>query len=267
MKENLLRRILRENRPSIGTRLWSAQPFFTEAAGVCGNFDYIEFMAEYAPFDQYDLENIVRAAELHGMGSMIKIDFQNRAWIAQRAIASGFQGILFADHRNATEVEESVGMVKSDRPCSGGRFGYPNRRYIGFQPYLDQMEHGERVDDVALVFMVEKAEALENLDRICSVPGVDMVQFGPSDYAMSVGWNRAEHKQEVEDAQKRMIETALKHGVQPRVEIFDSPEAATPYIALGVKHFCFGDELKTLQKCWIQEGAKMKDLVKGDRRL
>ncbi|MDR1106887.1 MAG: 2,4-dihydroxyhept-2-ene-1,7-dioic acid aldolase [Treponema sp.] len=264
MKENLLRRILTENRPSIGTRLWSAQPFFTEAAGASGNYDYIEFIAEYAPFDQYDLENIVRAAELHGLGSMIKIDFQNRAWVAQKAIASGFQGILFTDSRTAEDVEESVRMVKSDRPSSGGTFGYPNRRYIGFQPYLGQMEHCDMVDQVVLAFMVEKAETMENLDRICSVPGVDMVQFGPSDYAMSLGWNTSGHKQEVEDAQKRMIETALKHDVQPRVEIFDAPEAAKPYIALGVKHFCFGDEVKTLQKFWNQEGAKMKALVKGD---
>lgn len=30
---------------------------------------------------------------------------------------------------------------------------------------------------------------LDNLEEICEIPGVDMVQFGPSDYSMSLGWN------------------------------------------------------------------------------
>ena len=35
--------------------------------------------------------------------------------------------------------------------------------------------------------MIEKQEAVENVEEICSVPGVDMLQFGPSDYCMSRG--------------------------------------------------------------------------------
>ena len=41
--------------------------------------------------------------------------------------------------------------------------------------------------------MIEKASAVEQLDEILAVPGVDMVQWGPADYSMSIGrsgeWN------------------------------------------------------------------------------
>ena len=47
MNENKLRRILREDRTSVSTRLWSTWPVYTESLGMTGNFDYMEFVAEY----------------------------------------------------------------------------------------------------------------------------------------------------------------------------------------------------------------------------
>ena len=79
MKENKLRDLINCGQFSVSTRIWSTDPFFYEACGQSGNFDYVEFVAEYAPYDFKDLPNIVRACELNGMGSMIKLDFQNRA--------------------------------------------------------------------------------------------------------------------------------------------------------------------------------------------
>lgn len=50
------------------------------------------------------------------------------------------------------------------------------------------MEHAKLVKQTVNYFMVEKEETMHNIEEICSVPGVDMVQFGPSDYCMSHGW-------------------------------------------------------------------------------
>jgi 2-keto-3-deoxy-L-rhamnonate aldolase RhmA len=260
LKKNVLRTILQEGRPSLATRLWSPWPFFTEAAGSTGKYDYIEFLAEYAPFTQYDLENIPRAAELHNMGSMIKIDFQNRAYIAQKAIGSGFQAIMFTDCQTAEDVAESIRLVKPETPEDGGRFGYPNKRFIGFQPRLPQMEHAQRQREVVLSFMIEKAVAVENIEAICAVPGVDMVQFGPSDYCMSRGWDARDHVDEHKAAERKVIEVALKNGVQPRCEI-QTPEAAQYYIDLGVRHFCLGDQLVYLLNCWNEDGGKLKEKI------
>lgn len=76
MKTNKLREILNNNQPSIATRILSAWPTITEAVASTGKFDYIEFVAEYAPFSHADLENICRAAELHNISTMIKVDFR-----------------------------------------------------------------------------------------------------------------------------------------------------------------------------------------------
>lgn len=260
MLENKLRTLLNENKPSTSTRLWSPWAFYTELVGQTGNFDYAEFVAEYAPFTQSDLENMARAAELFNMGTMIKVDFQNRGYVAQKAVAAGFQAVLFADHETPEQVMESIRIMKPKTPLDDGIFGYPNRRFIGVQSHLSQMDHAKRLREIVLCFMIEKKEMVERIDDVCAIPGVDMIQFGPSDYCMSRGWNRDEHVEEFKAAERHCIEVALNHGVQPRCEIA-APEDAEYYIKLGVRHFSLGDQVKVLKKFWNDDGAKMRAIA------
>lgn len=262
MKENKLRSILNSKGTSVATRIWSTWPTLTEAAASTGSFDYIEFVAEYAPYDLLQLENLARACELHGISSMIKVDFQNRAYVAQRALAAGFQAILFTDHKDAKEVEESIYVVSPDCPEWGGRFGFPNNRWVGYQPYKTQMDYAAMVKDSVRAFMVEKKETMDNLEEICSVPGVDMVQFGPSDYSMSMGWDTKDHRDELRKIEERMIRIALDHGVEPRCEI-DTLEQAEYYKSLGVKHFCVGDEFRNLMAFWRGTCQEVRKLAEG----
>ncbi|MGE4284815.1 MAG: HpcH/HpaI aldolase/citrate lyase family protein [Clostridia bacterium] len=260
MKENKLRYILDNNLPTVGTRVLSTWPVITEALASTGNFDYIQFVAEYAPFNQYDLENLCRAAELNDMSTMIKVDFQNRAYVAQKAIASGFQAVMFTDHKTADQVRESIQAIRADNPQDNGKLGYATRRWIGYQPRRPQLEYVKMARDIVVVLMIEKKETMDNLEEICSVPGVDMVQFGPSDYSMSMGWDASEHVDEVKAVERQMIKIALKHNVQPMCEI-NTPEESQYYIDLGVKHFCLGDELKNNMSYWTNSGGKMREIA------
>lgn len=260
MTDNIVRKKLTANECMTSTRVWSTWPFYTEAIGATGNFDYIEYVGEYSPYTTLDLENIARAAELHNMGCMMKVDFQNRGYVAQKAIAAGFQAILFADHHTADEVRDTLKMVKSDTPEMQGRFGCPSRRFIGTQVYLTQMDHAKRIDDTVIAFMIEKKSAMDELEEICSIPGVDMVQFGPTDYNMSRGRNTKDHVEETKAEERRMIEIALRHGVRPRCEVL-KPEELQYYIDLGVRDFSLGDEFKKLRELWVDDGARMKTII------
>lgn len=263
MKENLLRRRLRDGAPTVATRIWSPWPYMVELAGVSGSFDYIEYVAEYSPCTQMDMENLVRAAELYDMGSMIKADFQNRGFVAQKAVGAGFQSVLFTDHRSAEDVCETIRLMKSETPASGGQFGYPSRRFISASTYVSQLEHAARVDEIVLAFMIEKESAVDDIERICALPGVDMVQFGPSDYSMSRGWNMAEHEKEVHAAEEKVIHTALSYGVRPRCEI-PTANRAEGYRMLGVIDFCVGDEIAAFRRFLREEGGAMRRYVQQE---
>ena len=259
-KPNRLRELLNAGKPTVGTRIFSSWPLITEVAGSTGYFDYVEFLAEYAPVGQHDLENIARAAELHNMGTIIKIDYANHVYVAQKAIASGFQAVLFADHRTAEDVEASIKCLRADCPQDGGKFGFTPRRLIGYNAGFTQMQFAGMLRDIVCCFMIEKKEAVDNIEDICAVKGVDMIQFGPSDFSMSCGVDARDNAENIRAAEEKCIKTALKYGVRPRAEI-NSPEAARRYIELGVKDFNIGGEIWNLSTMWNNNGKGLRDIL------
>ena len=259
-KPNKIRELFNAGKPTVGTRVFSTWPLITEVAGSTGKFDYIEFLAEYAPVGQHDLENIARAAELHNMGTVIKIDYANRAQVAQKAVASGFQAVMFADHRTAGDVEASIATLRADCPQDGGKFGFTPRRLIGYSAGFTQMQFADMLRDIVCCFMIEKKEAVDNIDEICAVKGLDMIQFGPSDFSMSCGVDASGNADNIKIAEEKCIKTALKYGVRPRAEI-NSPEAAKRYIDLGVKDFNIGGEIWNLSTIWSAHGTGLRDII------
>ena len=118
MRHNRLRALLTADEPSIGTHLLSSWPTLVELVGDAGNYDYVEFTAEYAPFHMHDLDNLGRALELKNLGGMIKIEQTQWTHQAMRAIGSGFQAVLFADLRTVEPMRRPA-----SRRCAPRRRG------------------------------------------------------------------------------------------------------------------------------------------------
>ena len=131
MRHNRLRALLTADQPSLGTHLLSSWPTLVELVGDAGNYDYVEFTAEYAPFHMHDLDNLGRALELKNLGGMIKIEQTQWTHQAMRAIGSGFQEVLFADLRTVADAAACVAAVRAETPGTGGRLGVGMRRDVG----------------------------------------------------------------------------------------------------------------------------------------
>jgi len=261
MRPNKLRRKLDAGKPTLGARLHNIWPATVEALGHTGLFDYVEFLAEYAPFDLPALDNFCRAVELFEMSAIIKVEAEPRGFLAQRGIGAGFQGVLFADVRSAAEARECVRLCRPDTPEDGGAFSVSMRRFT-YMGYGGTPEYVQALRDVAVMVMIEKREAVENLDEILATPGIAMIQWGPADYSMSIGKPGERNHPEVRAAERRVIAAALEAGIPPRAEI-DHPDQARYYLDLGVQHFSLGVDLAILFEWWRTNGQAMRKMIEG----
>jgi 4-hydroxy-2-oxoheptanedioate aldolase len=208
------------------------------------------------------MDNFGRTIELFpDMSAMMKVEEQTRGFIATRAIDAGIQNVLFTDCRNADEVRDCVRCVRAETPGSKGVHGYGMRRSTGYGYGSRVEEWTKAMDEVVIAIMIEKRGAIENLEDILDVEGVDMVQFGPVDYSISIGKPGQAQDPEVQSAHKYMIETALGKGIAPRVEI-GSFEQARPYIDMGVRHFCIGWDTSILAEWCRAQAAGITGLLK-----
>jgi 2-keto-3-deoxy-L-rhamnonate aldolase RhmA len=262
MKKNVLRELLNGGKPTLGTHLVTPWPGMVEIIGQSKAFDYIEYVGEYSPFDLELLDNFGRAIELFPeMSSMMKVEEQTRGFIATRAIDAGIQNVLFTDCRSAEEVQECVSLVRSETPEAGGTHGYGMRRAIGYV-YGNAEEWVKAMNAVVIAIMIEKKGAIENLEEILSVKGIDMVQFGPADYSISIGKPGQGGSPEVQKAHRDMIEMALKKGIPPRVEVAGF-EQMKPFVEMGVRHFCIGWDLLVISDWCRRQGRGMRELLDG----
>jgi len=258
LRENKLRELMRKGEPTIGTRILIAWPGLVELIGYTEAYDYVEFLSEYAPYDLYDFDNLARAAELVNISSMIKIDQEPRIYLAERALAAGIQNVLFAGIRTVKDVEEAVRAVRSEpKGINGLRMDRRGGYVFCIATASDIVKMSE---DAVVAIMIEKKSAVENLEEILSVGDIDMVQFGPSDYSVSVGLPGETQHPKVKEAELKTIKTALKMGVAPRAEI-KSPEEAKRYIELGVRDFSIGTDVRVLYNWWKKNGSELKEIL------
>ena len=261
MRENRLRTLLNEGKPTFGTRVQSTLPTVIESVGRSGQFDYVEFLAEYAPYDLYALDNMGRAIELSpNFCGMIKME-QSAQWhLAVRAMSAGIQNLLFTDVRTAADAEAIIQLVRPEGPGNDYTHGMAGGR-IQVDSAGDYVQY---YNDAVIAIMVEKRAAVENLEAILKVPGIDMVQFGPADYGLSIGKPNRDYASglhpEVLEARTYTIKTCIAMGVRPRAEINSAAEAEY-YLNLGVKDFNLSSDIAILRQFYRSEGSALREIV------
>jgi 4-hydroxy-2-oxoheptanedioate aldolase len=119
--------------------------------------------------------------------------------------------------------------------------------YGGNEAYVDL------INDTVVAVMIEKKGAVDDLDEILDIPGVEMVQWGGTDYSMSVGLAGQRNNPDILAARNRVFKAALDKGVPPRAEV-QTPDDAKEFLDMGVRHFSIGTDITILYGWWQENG-------------
>ena len=261
MKKNRLRELLNAGKPTLGTRMVTLSPQIVEIIGHSGAFDYIQLDGEYAAWGLPEMENFARAVELFpNMSSMMKVEQEPRIFITVRSLGAGIQNIIFSDCHSVAEIKECVRAVRAETPEDGGVHGCGIRRSGGYFIDVGNEAWAQSLRETVIAVMIEKVSAMEQLEEILEVDGVDMVQFGLCDYSINLGIPGRWSLPEVKKAERDIIELALKKGIHPRVEI-NNFDLAKEYFDMGVRHFCVGVDLAVIYQWCKLNGEKMRELL------
>lgn len=187
IEKSSLKKLLESGQPAFGMTLYTGVPFAAEVLGNWG-LDFAFIDTEHANFrlGGPDMERMILAAKYSGVSPLIRIpgllDHDIR-----KAYELGADGVIVPQIRNADEMRAIVRASKF--PPVGLRGGDGAVRSAGFNgPKLDWPTYTRSSNDNTLVIpTAENTDFFINIDEILEVEGIDIVNFGPLDYALSAG--------------------------------------------------------------------------------
>jgi 4-hydroxy-2-oxoheptanedioate aldolase len=211
MRENAVRKLWQEDKPALGGWLSIANSFSAE---VMANqeLDWLCIDMQHGVIDYESAVTMLQAISTTGVTPIVRVPWNDPARI-MKMLDAGAYGVIVPLVNDRAQAEAAAAACRY--PPNGIRSFGPTRAayYAGF----DYFAHAN--DEVLCIPQIETVEALDNLDDILSVPGIDAMYIGPMDMTISMGIT-PEMDGEAEPyvkARKRIVESCAKHGVVPGV--------------------------------------------------
>ncbi len=250
-KERLLRG---EMTFGFQVRVFREQEMARAIAAAGFHFAFIDL--EHTALDVSDAGRLAITCVEAGVTPIARIP--ERDWgMAGRLIDGGLQGIVVPHVDTAEQAREAVANCKY-RPI-GDRYRGDNSIHFGWNPPPGGKSLVEALNDILmLTVMIESEEAIENVEAIAAMPGVDVISVGTSDLTGSMGVGGDFSHPRVIAAWKRIAAAAKKHGKGLRLGGVKKQEDIIRTYELGSRMVIAGNDMTTLFKAMKSDLEALK---------
>ncbi len=182
LPQNPFKRALKAGKPQIG--LWSSLSSNYTVEVIAGaGFDWLLLDQEHSPNDLESVLSQLQAAAAYKSHPVVRVPWNDMVTI-KRMLDAGAQSLLIPYVCTAEEAKAAVAYTRY--PPAGVRGVAGTTRATHFGRVKD---YGKRAhEEICVLVQVETEEAMQNIEAICAVDGVDGVFIGPADLHASMGY-------------------------------------------------------------------------------
>ena len=221
-------------------------PKFMEILGLLG-YDCAWIDTEHREFSTDDLYPSLTAARLHDLDTVVRIRKQDYGDYF-RPLELGATGLMVPHVKSPDEARWAVRNAKfAPEGLRGLDAAGPDADFITGGDPAAYCRHANRETFVCV--QIEDREALECIDEIAAVPGVDVLFVGPADLSQSLGVPFQFGHDLVRAGFRRVADAAEKHGKTWGTSTGD-PEAFEGYVKMGARFLNIGSDLSCLLQAW-----------------
>jgi len=218
MKKNRVKQALKEGKTVIGTMITEFRTPEIARMMAAAGFDFILIDTEHSSFTLETVVDIVRACRAADLVCLVRVPDAEYHLIA-RTLDAGADGLTIPRVETRQVVEQIIQAAKY--PPWGVR-GYGLRTIItnyekaGVEDWIEWLN-----ENTMIVIQIERKRAIENIDQLVSVRGVDAALIGPNDLSISLGVpGQLDHPKMVEAIQ-RLVDACNRHNIASGIHIGD----------------------------------------------
>jgi 4-hydroxy-2-oxoheptanedioate aldolase len=258
MHQNRFKSALKARQPQIGLWMSLANAYTAELCATAG-FDWLLIDGEHGPNDVRSMLAQLQAVAAYPGHAVVRAVSADAALVKQ-LLDIGAQTLLIPMVDDAGQARR---MVAATRYAPEGMRGVGSfvARVSRWGQETDYLDHANQ--EVCLLVQAETRTALDNLDAICAVDGVDGVFIGPADLAASLGHRGDPGHPEVltaiDDAIRRIVASGKAAGI-----LNTDQTLARHYLALGCTFVAVGLDVGVLASGVRKLRADYADI--GSRR-
>lgn len=228
-----MRAVLRSGGVSLGSWMQLGDASVAEIMG-CAGYDWVAVDLEHGAIGRHQLPNLFRALELGGTLPLARLA-NGAPTDCKAALDAGAGGVIVPMVESAEQLQAAV--AASCWPPAGQRgVGYSRANLFGrkFEAYAQEAQ------EPIVVAQIEHVRAVENLEAILGVPGVDAIMIGPYDLSASIGRTADFAHPEYVALAGRIRETAARHRMPSGVHVVKpDPEAVSAAVAAGHRFIAY----------------------------
>jgi 4-hydroxy-2-oxoheptanedioate aldolase len=245
VRESKICKKLSRNEPVLITVLHVMDAMLYEMASLMG-FDGLWIDLEHHAHSLQTAQAMMRGARV-GTSDIVARPAKGEFMRMGRILEAGAQGILYPRCDNAQEAAELVKWAKFPPQGSRGYDGSGADNPFCFAPPLEYSQFANRNTFIAA--QIEDPAALDHVDEIASVEGIDVIFLGPADFSAMSGYMGQMDHQVVRDAERRIAEACRKHGKhwgRPA----GSPDEAQRLVDMGARFLAHGADMLLVKLGW-----------------
>ena len=228
---NAVKDLLKSGKTVIGT----AGSVFEDNMAMLGNsgFDFILFDTQHAAVEVKQYNRAIQALKGTRAAPIVRVS-ANRADLICFALDIGARGIIVPMVNTKEEAEAMVRACRysplGDRSNAGVRGEWGE---IGdYRSYLDMVN-----EELMIIPMIETQQAIDNIDEILSVPGIDVLLIVPSDLSIELGVPLDYECDTYQSGLDVIADACKRHGVVPGMYFIPPEMDPNFFVEKGYKFF------------------------------
>ena len=207
-----------------------------------GSLDFVVVNTEHNALDMGDFHGIQYALRNSGIACLVRVHSRDCDDVAKACDAFP-DGVVVPYVEDVDEVKHLVAAAKY-RPLKGEAL----ERVIAAGEWPSEKTRAyieAKCADTLFCPMIESPRSVENLDAICSIPGIDAVFVGPNDMTVSMGIPDERDHPDFIDVMQRIVDTAERHGLAAGAHFSQLPHAQR-LIQQGGRFIPFSSDMRLI---------------------
>ncbi|MCM4167183.1 2-keto-3-deoxy-L-rhamnonate aldolase [Arenibacter antarcticus] len=254
-----LKQKLRNNQIIYGTCILSTSPIWSKVVKGSG-LDFVFLDTEHIPMDRTELTFLCQVYSAHGLSPIVRIPSPD-PYAACMAKDAGAVGVLAPYIESVSQIQQMVGATKY-RPLKGDRLQNiltgKEALSVEMKTYLEQFN----LDSLCLI-NIESTVAVERLDELLSIPGLDGIVIGPHDLSINMGLPEQYDDPDFERTVKQIINKARSKGIAAGIHFPAHPNYQIKWIKEGANIVLHSSDLQLFSKKLSEDMNTIKNAV-GD---